>query len=411
MTLEQSQDRPHVQGEAHGLGYYLGRIFGVVARGQTYLNLLYLLLAFPLGLLYFVTLVVGFSLGFSLLILLVGIVILLIMLAVWIAFGAFERQLAIWLLREDIPPMTPRRLREQPGESAVSWDGFVAYLGNPATWTSLVYLFAKLPLGIISFTALVGAVTLTGLFLTAPLTYSFVQPEVYFTWNSVWVIDTLGDALLAFLIGIPLLFISLHVLNGLAWVSGKFAKIMLGTAGYAAAQEEAPAQVAAIEAAAEAEALAMEPSPELATEPAEEPAPEPAAVAPAPERRVVAPHVTRHMETHVKVLGWLYIALGILGVLTAGFVFFVLVGSGMISGDQEAIAILSIVATVVGGLLLLISAPGIVTGVGLLYHRSWGRVLGIILAILNLPSFPIGTAVGAYGLWVLLQDDASRIFT
>jgi hypothetical protein len=261
---------------------------------------------------------------------------------------------------------------------------------------------------------LVLAASLTAVFLTAPLTYTFVQPEVYFTWNSVWVIDTLGDALLAFLIGIPLLFIFLHVLNGLAWVSGKFAKIMLGTAGYAA-----PAQMAAVaaeepaeEPAAEepAEEVAVEPSAEVEPEPAEEPAPQPAAIEAAPEKQVIAPHVTRQMETHVRVLGWLYIVLGILGVLTAGFVFFVLVGSGMISGDQEAITILSIVATLVGGLLLLISAPGIVTGVGLLYHRSWGRVLGIILAILNLPSFPIGTAVGAYGLWVLLQDETGRMF-
>ena len=408
MTLEQSQERPQAQSESRGLGYYLGRFFGVVARGETYLNLLYLLLAFPLGLFYFITLVVGFSLGFSLLILLVGIVILLIMLAVWIAFGAFERQMAIWLLREDIPPMTPRRLRERAGESAVSWDGFVAYLGNPATWTSLVYLFAKFPLGIISFVALTVAVSLTGVFLTAPLTYTFVQPEVWFTWNSVWVIDTLGDALLAFVIGIPLVFIFLHILNGLAWVSGKFAKIMLGTAGAAApALMAAAAPEAADE---EVEEPAPEATPEIAPELVEAPSPQAVSMEAGAEKKVIAPYAERQMETHVRVLGWLYIVLGILGVLTAGFVFFVLVGSGLISGDQEAITILSIIATLVGGFLLVISAPGILTGVGLLYHRSWGRVLGIILGIFNLPSFPIGTALGAYALWVLLQDETGRMF-
>lgn len=401
MTLEQSQEGPRAQGESRGMGY----IFGVVARGETYLNLLYLLLAFPLGLFYFITLVVGFSLGFSLLIILVGILILLIMLAVWIGFAAFERQLAMWLLREDIPPMTPRRLREQPGENALSWDGFMAHLGNPVTWTGLVYLFAKFPLGILSFVALVLAVSLTGVFLTAPLTYTFVQPEVWFTWNSVWVIDTLGDALLAFLIGIPLLFAFLHILNGLAWVSGKFAKIMLGTAGGAA-----PAQMAAgeVEAAEEVEAVTAEPAPEIAPEPAEEPRPEPAAVEAAPEKRAIAPHAERRMDTHVRVLGWLYIVLGILGLLTAGFVFIVLLGSGLISQDEQAIAILSIIAMLVSGLLLLISAPGIVAGVGLLYHRSWGRLLGLILGILNLPNFPIGTALGVYALWVLLQVESEQ---
>lgn len=407
MTLEHGQESSWEQGEGRGVGYYLRRVFGVVARGETYLNLLYLLLAFPLGLFYFITLVVGFSLGFSLVILLVGILILLIMLAVWIGFAAFERQLAIWLLREDIPPMTPRRLREHPGESALSWDGFTAYLGNPVTWTSLVYLFAKFPLGILSFVAVVLAVSVTGVFLTAPLTYNFVQPEVWFTWNSVWVIDTLGDALLAFLIGVPLLFAFLHILNGLAWVSGKFAKIMLGTAGAAA-----PVQMAAAEAeAAEAvEEEAPEAAPEPAPEPVEEARPEPAAVEAAPEKRVISPYAERRMDTHVNVLGWLYIVLGVLGVLTAGFVFIVLLGSGLISQDEQAIAILSIVATLVSGFILLVSAPGIVAGVGLLYHRSWGRLLALILGILNLVNFPVGTAVGGYALWVLLQDETGRMF-
>jgi hypothetical protein len=59
------------------------KFFGVAIWGQTYLNLLYLLLAFPLGLFYFVLLVTGFSLGFGLLILWVGVIILVGMLVAW----------------------------------------------------------------------------------------------------------------------------------------------------------------------------------------------------------------------------------------------------------------------------------------------------------------------------------------
>ncbi len=62
----------------------LVNIFGVYFRPQTYLNLLYLLLAFPLGLAYFVFLVTGLSLGFGLIITLAGIPILVLMLvAIW----------------------------------------------------------------------------------------------------------------------------------------------------------------------------------------------------------------------------------------------------------------------------------------------------------------------------------------
>src|SRR5512136_1654311 len=74
--------------------------FSVVLKGQTYLNILYLLLAFPLGLGYFIVLVTGLSLGFSLAILWIGLLILALMVVVWWGMAAVERQLAIWLLRE-----------------------------------------------------------------------------------------------------------------------------------------------------------------------------------------------------------------------------------------------------------------------------------------------------------------------
>ncbi len=50
--------------------------FGVIARPQSYINIFYLLLAFPLGIAYFVFLVTGISVGASLIIIWVGIPIL-----------------------------------------------------------------------------------------------------------------------------------------------------------------------------------------------------------------------------------------------------------------------------------------------------------------------------------------------
>ena len=77
--------------------------FGVVADPQSYRNIAYLLLAFPLGTLYFVFLVTGLSLGFGLIITLIGIPILLLVLSGSWALCRFERQVAITLLNEDIP--------------------------------------------------------------------------------------------------------------------------------------------------------------------------------------------------------------------------------------------------------------------------------------------------------------------
>lgn len=204
---------------------FLGRFFGVVFRGDTYLNLLYVLLAFPLGLFYFVFLVPGLVTGLALSILWVGLLILLIIFFCWLGLIAIERQQAIWLLREDVPPMTPK---EGTGENA--WQWFVAYLKNPVTWKGLLFLLLKFPLGTLSFVIAFSLFMVTAVFLAAPLIYPFFQPEVYFTWNSVWVIDTLSEAMLAFLIGASLLFASLHIVNGMAWLWGRLGRVMLGNA-------------------------------------------------------------------------------------------------------------------------------------------------------------------------------------
>ncbi|MEJ2599260.1 MAG: hypothetical protein P8Z00_13070 [Anaerolineales bacterium] len=116
------------------------------------------------------------------------------------------------------------------------------------------------------------------------------------------------------------------------------------------------------------------------------------------------------MDTHIKVLGWLYIVLGVLGLLGTGVVVLILVGSGLISGDQTAISVLVIVAAIVGGFLVLVSLPGIVAGAGLLGYRPWARILTLILGILNLPGFPVGTVLGVYTLYVLLDDETARLF-
>ncbi len=116
------------------------------------------------------------------------------------------------------------------------------------------------------------------------------------------------------------------------------------------------------------------------------------------------------MDTHIKVLGWLYIILGILGILTALVVIVAVVGGGLLSGDRTAITVTSLVAFFVGGFLLLVSAPGIIAGAGLLSYQPWARILALILGILNLPGFPVGTILGIYTIWALLDEETSRRF-
>ena len=62
----------------------------------------------------------------------------------------------------------------------------------------------------------------------------------------------------------------------------------------------------------------------------------------------------------------------------------------------------------IAGFLLILSAPSIIGGWGLIKGKSWSRVLMIVISALHLLSFPIGTALGIYGLWVLLNEQSRQ---
>jgi hypothetical protein len=116
------------------------------------------------------------------------------------------------------------------------------------------------------------------------------------------------------------------------------------------------------------------------------------------------------MEKHVTVLGALYIAFGALQILIAIIVFTMVVGGGILSCDEDAIAITSAVGSMVASFLILLAAPGIIGGIGLLKWRPWARILVLILGCLNLLSIPFGTALGIYTIWVLMQDETANLF-
>lgn len=114
------------------------------------------------------------------------------------------------------------------------------------------------------------------------------------------------------------------------------------------------------------------------------------------------------MRTHVKVLGWLYITMGVLGVLGGLAAFGVLSGIGLLSGDLQAFGIMSLIGTVAGFYLLIISIPNVICGLGLLRGwRGWVLVLAAVLGFFNLPNFPFGTALGIYTFWVVFKLSAA----
>ena len=119
----------------------------------------------------------------------------------------------------------------------------------------------------------------------------------------------------------------------------------------------------------------------------------------------------RDVEKHVTVLGWLHIGLNLFMLFIGLVVFFILIGAGLLSADGEAMSILAVVGTVVLGIMVVISIPGIIAGWGLLKRKSWARILALVIGVLSLMNIPFGTILGVYTLWaLLLHEDASEYF-
>ena len=123
------------------------------------------------------------------------------------------------------------------------------------------------------------------------------------------------------------------------------------------------------------------------------------------------------MDTHVKVVGVLNIAMGACGLVGAVILILLFGGAAGIvssSGDPEAataVPIIGIAGTALVMLILALSLPAVIVGIGLFRLRPWARIGGIVLSIFHLIWVPVGTIIGVYSLWVLFSKDAERLFT
>jgi Putative sensor len=199
---------------------FLVRFFTAPIEVRTYTNMLYLALAFPLGLFYFVFLITGLVTGFGLTIIWIGLPILALVFAASFGMAALERRLAIHLLGARVPPMAP----PSTGAPENVWKMVQEFLSNPVTWKGMAFLFLKFPLGVFTFTLTIALTSLSlGLILT-PILYPWTDIFV-----GLWIVDSLGEALLISAFGVVALLVSLNIFNLLGIVWRELAEAMLGS--------------------------------------------------------------------------------------------------------------------------------------------------------------------------------------
>lgn len=218
-------------------------------RTQTYLNLAYLVLAFPLGLAYFVFVTVSISLGVGLSFVLVGIPLLAAAVALSLVAAALERRLTAWMLDVDIPA--------GPQPTGDGWpERLRALATEPGTYAPLLYLPLKFAVGTVAFVVVMNALVTGVALLSVPLHYGEpglyvglvtnrpieLHPALHFGWNRLlvgvetvvtieaWEVTTLAEALGAAAAGALLLLGGLAVLNWLASLHGRLTATLLGRA-------------------------------------------------------------------------------------------------------------------------------------------------------------------------------------
>ena len=116
------------------------------------------------------------------------------------------------------------------------------------------------------------------------------------------------------------------------------------------------------------------------------------------------------MEKHINVVASLRIGFSLLGILLGGLFYTVFYFVGDFVDDPDAELVLTIIANVVIVLIVIVCVPGILAGIGLFKRKEWARILTLIISVIDLFNFPIGTAIGAYSIWALVQTETVELF-
>lgn len=118
------------------------------------------------------------------------------------------------------------------------------------------------------------------------------------------------------------------------------------------------------------------------------------------------------MDTHKKIAGVLFIVTGVLHIIGYLFVsaFFAFLFPRILEearGDEGAWILewVGQFGQLIGIIIVFFLAiPSIIAGIGLLAKQKWALTMALIIACFKLFSFPIGTAIGIYVIWIFVQN-------
>jgi hypothetical protein len=117
------------------------------------------------------------------------------------------------------------------------------------------------------------------------------------------------------------------------------------------------------------------------------------------------------LDGHKKILGIVYVVSAVLTItgmllirLILSLVFSIAMNEADSADRQVIDFVLSLMQVLPYLIIVFISIPTLIAGVGLLARQRWALILALIMGCLKLFSFPIGTAIGAYAIWIYAED-------
>lgn len=116
------------------------------------------------------------------------------------------------------------------------------------------------------------------------------------------------------------------------------------------------------------------------------------------------------LDTHKKILGIIYVISACFALLIAIFIrafISIIFDFALEEGEMEPRMrdfVMNIISFVPAIIIVFSVIPTLIAGIGLLVRASWAPIFSLIMGCLKLISFPIGTIIGIYAIWIFAED-------
>jgi hypothetical protein len=130
------------------------------------------------------------------------------------------------------------------------------------------------------------------------------------------------------------------------------------------------------------------------------------------------------MEKHITLVGIVNIAYESLTLIGSFILFIIAYGfryimefasrydrGGMSEVPPEVMEIVPCILTIIGIFIFVFSIIGIIGSIGVIKRKEWGRITLLVISFFNLLHIPLGTILGVYSIWALLNDETIRLFS